>query len=1142
MTLLAFGKGRHWAFADKLLTLMKLTGLLILVTTLHVSAATFSQKVSISGKKLSLQRVFESIEKQTGYQFVYEKDILKKSRFVSLNYKNADLSTVLKKCLEEQNLSFAITTNIIVVTVPTAVPVTKSETAAPVVVITGKVVSQDGEPIVGASVMVKGTSEGTTTTSTGSFVLNVPNLNGTLVVSFVGYTPQEVAIDNRTEINVTLVPSDAEMKDVVVVGYGSQKKTDLTGSVASLTGEDLVKTPATSVDQALQGKVSGVLVTTNSGEPGGGMSVRVRGMGGFGASEPLYVIDGVIITYGDNSFANNPFATLNMNDIESINVLKDASASAIYGARAGNGVVIITTKRGKKGAPKLSFDTYYGIQQVSRKIPMMNAREFAAAHNEARIASNSPTYSKFANPESLGEGTDWQDAIFRTAPMNNYQLSISGGTDKQQYYISGGFLKQDGIIIGSKFNRVSLRINADNQITSWLKIGNSVSLSRTKNNTLSDMTQRFGGIVANALQRSPTLGIYNPDGTWAGPDAIEVSQFLGQIGNPVKVATLRNNPLTRVRILGNMYAEVKLHKNLSFRSNVGVDYVVNSLNQFNASSVEGALPVNPSSAFSSKITNGNILSENTLTYKKDHGNHHFEVLGGYTAQLNTVESVDAFSRNHLNTEVITVDAGSPNDRLAHGARYENSYVSLLGRVNYAFNDKYLFTANVRRDGSSVFSSENKYGIFPSFSAGWRISQEEFMADVPLISDLKLRGSWGQVGIDGGLGGSEYATIASGYLYNFGGTVVPGLTSNVIPNPSLKWETVTQTDLGIDVSILNNRVNITADYFEKKYSDMITQKVVPIYGGISTPDAGGTVSQSVNSATVVNKGIELAINYQNRAGNLYYNIGANFTTFNNKVVKLDEYLVGGNTGNTPQGMLTRTQEGHSVGEFYGWVVDGIFQNVDEVNAANDLDKDPATYYQAPLTAPGDIRFKDLDGDNLITDKDRTFIGSPIPKFVYGVNGEFKLMQFDLNLSLQGSQGNKIVNANRFVSESSAGTENKSKVMVNRWTPTNPSTTVPRVNYIDPNFNDRPSNRFVEDGSYLRLRSIQLGYTLQNNIIERAKLSTVRIYVSATNLFTITKYTGYNPDIGSQNNQNMNNGIDDTIYPQNRSVLAGITIGF
>jgi TonB-linked SusC/RagA family outer membrane protein len=575
---------------------------------------------------------------------------------------------------------------------------------------------------------------------------------------------------------------------------------------------------------------------------------------------------------------------------------------------------------------------------------------------------------------------------------------------------------------------------------------------------------------------------------------------------------------------------------------VGVDYVINNLNEFNASSIEGALPVNESSAYSSKSTHANLLSENTLTYKKEMGQHHIEVLAGYTAQLNTTESVDAFSKGHLNTQVITVNAGSPNDRLAHAAKYESSYASLLGRINYSFNDKYLFTANIRRDGSSVFSSENKYGIFPSFSAGWRISQEAFMAGLPFISDLKLRGSWGQVGIDGGLGGSEYATIGSGYLYNFGGIVVPGLTPNVIPNPGLKWETVSQTDFGIDVSILNNKLNLTADYFEKKYSDMITQKVVPIYGGISTPDAGGTVSQSVNSANVTNKGFELAINFQNKVGILYYNIGANFTTFNNKVVKLEDYLVGGNTGNTPQGMLTRTQEGNSVGEFYGWVVDGIFQNAGEVNAANELDKDPATYYQTPLTAPGDIRFKDLNGDNVISDKDRTFIGSPIPKFVYALNGELKMLQFDLNFSLQGSQGNKIINANRFVTESSAGTQNKSSVMLNRWTPANPSNTVPRVNFTDPNFNDRPSDRFVEDGSYVRLRSIQLGYSLQSKVIQRAKLSSVRLYLTATNLFTITDYTGYNPDIGSQNNQNMNNGVDDTIYPQNRSVLAGISIGF
>src|SRR5258708_5717182 len=540
---------------------------------------------------------------------------------------------------------------------------------------TGRGTEEKGVGMPGVNVLIKGTSTGTATDNNGDYRLNDVDENGTLLFSFNGYVTQEVPINNRTTINIVLALDLNSLQEVVVVGYGTQEKKDVTGSVGTISGKEVASLPVASVDQALQGKLAGVFVSTNSGEPGGGVSIRVRGMGGFGASEPLYVIDGVIITYNDSNTSYNPLATLNMADIESINVLKDASASAIYGARAGNGVVIITTKRGKEGKSKLSFDTYVGFQQVARKLDMMNASEYASFSNDAYSAAGQPTFSKFANPASLGEGTNWQNAIFRAAPIQNYQFTLSGGNDKNQYLVSTGYLKQDGTIIGSVFDRYSLRVNLDNQITSRLKFGNSLTISRTYNQALPN-NDKFGGIVAQAIRRSPTLPIYDANGGWGGPDAQELPH-LGQTANPVRIALLNNNQTERIRALGNMYLELEVIKDLYLRTSLGIDYLLTNINSFSPTWTEGVLANTIPVANATKNTLANIMSENTITYKKTfHTKHHLEVLAGYTAQLSAFDIVSASSKNQLINTINTIDAGDPNpDRQPFGSKSQSSYLS-----------------------------------------------------------------------------------------------------------------------------------------------------------------------------------------------------------------------------------------------------------------------------------------------------------------------------------------------------------------------------------------------------------------------------------------------------------------------------------
>lgn len=1001
--------------------------------------------------------------------------------------------------------------------------------------ITGKVVSSEGQVLVGVSVIDISTQNGTTTDANGNYSILTTPLSDKLYFTYLGLNSQTRTISNQSVINVTLEGDTIKLDDVVVVGYGTQKKRDVTGSVASIKIEEINKIATTSFDQAIQGRMAGVFVSTNSGQPGASASIKIRGIGGTGNSEPLYVIDGVIISNnnsdGNNvngsTQATNALASIAQNDIATIDILKDASATAIYGSRGANGVVIITTKRGKAGKPVLNFDAYYGFQTVAKKLDLLNASEYAAFSNDARIASEAATYVGFANPASLGEGTDYQKAIFRDAAMTNYQLSISGGSDKGNYFVSGGYLSQDGIVINSNFNRYSLRVNTDNQIGERLKIGNSLTISRSLSNTVANDSQDQG-TISMALRRSPSLPIYAANGIdYAGPGSLnDETSYVGQIGNPVEQALINKYSSERMRTLGNVYAELKLVKGLSYRSNVGFDYINTMNHTFTPSYTD--YPVDPLSlpvitnatrtAKEGKVTTQNVIWDNTLNYSNTFATKHkLDLLVGYSSQMQKTDVLSASSQGQIDNTFQTVAAGTTK---ITGNGYLNilTFASMLGRINYAYNERYLFTANIRRDGSSVFGDNNKYGVFPSFSVAWRVTEEEFMKKFTFINSLKLRGSYGKTGNTSNLGsGVQYATLY-GWDYVLNGTIANGKALNSIPNRDLKWEVATQTDLGVDFTILDSKLNITADYFIKEFTDLITPLSIVQLIGIMNNYPPNPITQTANGATVTNSGIEFSADYRNNAGKLNYTAGFNITTFNNKVNELQGDIL--NTGTH-----TITRQGETLGAFYGYQTDGILQ------------------YTSPLqpnSSGGDIRFKDVSGpdgipDGKIDEKDQTIIGSPIPKFVYGFNGTLSYGNFDFNLLLQGSYGNQILNLNRITLEGSNDGANKSTEVLGRWSINNPESTIPRAVAGDPNGNSRVSDRFVEDGSYLRVKTIQFGYRLQQQLVKKAGVSSLRLYLSAQNMFTLTKYKGYNPDVSA-------NGVDVSVYPPARTLMIGVNVGF
>jgi len=975
--------------------------------------------------------------------------------------------------------------------------------------ISGNITDEQGESVIGASVFIKGTTVGTVSDIDGNFSLEVPE-SAVITISYIGYHPQDIPVRGRTDFSIVLKEDNQLLDEVVVVGYGVMKKRDLTGAVASVSGETMRDKPVASIGEALQGRAAGVQVIS-SGKPGDNVSFRIRGISTINNSEPLLVVDGVPTDLGINS--------LNMEDVETVDVLKDASATAIYGSRGANGVILITTKKGKSGDGSISFSANWGVQTATGMPQMLNASQFASLHNEMIANYNkfasSPLAQRpdFADPTLWGKGTDWLDALFRSAWMKNYTLSYSGGSDKSNYYVSGGVFDQDGIVINTSYRRYTIQFNSESNVRSWIKFGNNITLSH-------DIKKQGSYDIRGTMASLPTQPIYNEDGSYSGPG--EPAHQYGDIRNPIGTATLSRNRTNGYNVLGNIFAEIKPTDKLTFKSLGGIDFKFWDNNSFSPKYDWKPISQPKSSLYEESNKSLTYLWDNTLTYIDTFADkHNINIMIGSSAQNNVYNRMNASVQGFLSDHNNQLNNGL-TDPVVGGTKNDWAVLSLMGRANYNFDNKYLFTATIRRDGSSRFSKENRWGTFPSFSAAWRLSEEPFFHTNKWVNDIKLRLGYGETGNQEGIDNYAYFTRLKTGQYVFNGTPVSTLYPLVMPNQDVKWETVKQFNAGVDLALVDQRINLTLDAYLKNTSDMLVPMSVPITTGYSD-----IYVPSINAGQVQNKGVELTVSSKNLTGEFKWNTDFNISYNKNKVIKMNDGIALFTGGDINMTKVQVSAEGKPVNAFYGYVTNGIFQNQQEV--------DRYAVQVAGGTAPGDIKFRDLDNNGVINAEDRTFIGNPFPDWSFSMNNSFAYKNFDMQLFFQGVAGNDIYNANRIWQESMSVPQNQTKKVLDRWTGEGTSNRIPRAVYSDPNQNVRHSDRFIEDGSYLRLKNLTLGYRLPQSITQKAQLNMARLYVSCQNLFTLTKYSGFDPEIGA-------GGVDLGTYPVTRTISLGLNIQF
>lgn len=955
----------------------------------------------------------------------------------------------------------------------------------------------------GASVIVKGTTDGTIADIDGKFSINVP-AGAVLEVSCIGYVTVEVPAGNgQTPLTIVLNEDTELLEEVVVVGYGTMKKSDLTGAVAAVNSDKIKDSPAANVGQALQGKVAGVQII-DSGSPGSNVNIKVRGLGSINNCDPLVVIDGVPTDLGLNA--------INTEDIERIDVLKDASATAIYGSRGANGVVMVTTKRGKSGDGKISVNANFSLQTPTNVPQMLNAAQYAQLSNEMMANSGRNTNPDWADPASLGAGTNWLGELLGTGRLQKYNVSYSGGNDKTNYYVSGGFLDQTGVVRNVGYRRFTFQSNSDTQVRRWLKMSTNITFST---DTKSSGSYSIGDTM-NAL---PIFAVKDADGEWTGPEGN--AEWYGSVRNPIGTTEVNKSETKGYNILANISAEISFTKWLKFKSTFGYDAKFWFTDSFTPKYAWKPIQVEVSKRYRSDNKSFTNLWDNYFLF--DHTfakKHHLSMMAGTSAQWNSYDYMSGEKSGFLFDSVNQMNNGQEVEYL-NGSKSEWSLMSLMARVNYSYDDRYLITATIRRDGSSRFGRNNRWGTFPSVSVAWRPSKESWFPENNVVNDLKVRGGYGVTGSQASVSNYGYLATYDTGVYSFGtaGTEQPSLYSASLANPSIHWEEVAQSNIGIDLAMFNSRVQLSVDGYIKNTRDMLVKASIPITSGFED-----TTTTYANAGKVRNQGVEMQLHTVNIAGEWNWETDISATYNTNKIIDLNSavpYYI----NQVNNSYLTMLQKGYPINVFYGYVTDGLFQNQTEVD----------NHAFQPGAAPGDIRFRDLNNDGVINEEDRTVIGNPNPTWLFSMNNTVEWKGLELSVYLQGVAGNSIYNANNIENTGMAAAMNQTAAVLDRWTGEGTSNFMPRAVYGDPNQNCRVSDRFIENGSYLRVKNIMLAYSFPSRMLQKIHVHGLRLSLICENVATISKYSGFDPEVSI-------NGIDQSRYPIPRTYSVGLNINF
>lgn len=1140
-----------------LVTAMKVTLVPFLVSLLFTGLSfakdglaqeLLKRPISIQADQEELKSVLSSIEKTTKVRFSYIPSLVQKQK-VSITATNQRLDAVLEKLLIPLQIKYTVSGNYIILNKKTAAAPVRDdnlETLVPLpylhsreINLKGTIASADTkEPLPGVSIVLKGTSQGTTADAGGNFEITAPSAESILVFSFVGYESQEIIVGNRSSLQVLLKSDVKALSEVIVVGYGTQKRSDLTGSVSSVKAEDVKNLPVRSVTEALQGRAAGVQVTRNDGSPGASSDIVIRGVGSIGGMSPLYIVDGIRMSAGSN---------FNMQDVESIEILKDASAAAIYGAQAAGGVVLVTTKRGKTlDKMTINFNAYYGVRKPLNLYSMLNTADYIKAKSAFGVATSS-----WGDPNTLPDN-DWVKDLYTNGKEQSYSLSMSGATAKTNYYLSANYQREGGTMIDNYFERYGLRSNTDFKISRKLKVGETLYAWATKTNPMVSNTFPF--------RSAPVVGIYDETNTYGGW-AKTGTFFTG----PNLVGQEYQNHMQNATyaLEGNLYADLEIIKGLNLRSTVGLSYYNDNNYRYNEAYDYGT--VSNHTAFLSKDNNStkNLTANFVLTYVKNFGKHELKALAGYEAYQSDLSSLHAEARGF---PYVTYNLGltnNPSSYVAGGGDLpQTRLLSQFGRINYSYSDKYLFTATVRRDGSDRFGPTNKFGVFPSASVGWKMNEEAFIRDnLSYVSNLKVRASYGKLGSTSNIPQYTYQASYGGS----GGTNAQGLPDGSrskgysltaqLANQNIKWESVLQTDIGLDVGFLKNALNLTVDWYSRQTQDMIYQVPVPSSAGFNT------TSVFTNIGKMSNKGLEIAADYRGKKGSFTYGITANASFNRNLVKKLDgtnnNPINDGSAGDYLESVVARTQAGMPMSQFYGYKVEGIFKTDAEVQALNEKAQQSAggatgVFYQAAATGAGDLHFKDVNGDGKITTDDKTFIGNPWPKMTYGFTLNAGWKGFEITALFQGVQGVDVFNGNKYYTQFFVGDYNTTKdIFKTSFFNGNGLTSEPRIGYKapdgtyvrDPNSNyTRISSFAIENGSFLKLRNLQIGYNIPKSALQALHVSDLKIYLQGQNLLTFTKYSGLDPEVLGRNGTT-GRGIDAIYsYPRTALYSLGINLTF